>query len=353
MTFDFSAYYRRVQDLKQVQIPASAIRWIERWERPERSHDIVLYLGCNILRTPDIAADVVAVFEALGLDCVAVAGVQFCCGVTWDRNDDVPKGQTIASTTIERLASFGAPLVVHWCPSCDVHFSDVVTGRDQRDLPFRVTSAAAFLAELAAAGQIPWQRSIPSRAVIHGHVGHAGHRHGQRRAREDSTHVDAILRSIPGMTPLGVVDSPPELDYDCGPSVPALPRPEWLRVRAELWGALSATGADLVVTKSHACQREWCDLADEQVRVRCYISLIADALGCRRDYPSNPLVELKRSVGVGGSPPSEVGGLPPAPTDLVELTRPNWSSHGLNETEARAALSRYDWSNQDPTLPPP
>jgi hypothetical protein len=36
----------------------------------------VLYLGCNILRTPEVAAEVVAVFRALGLDFIAVAGVQ-------------------------------------------------------------------------------------------------------------------------------------------------------------------------------------------------------------------------------------------------------------------------------------
>jgi hypothetical protein len=338
VTFDYSAYYRRPQELKQLQIPAAAIRWIERWEPPDRPHEIVLYLGCNILRTPDVAADVVAVFEALGLDFVAVAGVQFCCGITWDRHDDVLKGQGVAETTVDRLASFGPSLVIHWCPSCDVHFSDVVTGRDQRAIPFRVTSAAAFLAELAAAGRIPWRQPVRHRAALHGHVGRIGHRHGQRRAREDTQHVSAILGSVPGIELIGVVDSPPELDYDCGPSAADLPLARWRELRAEGWAALRATGADLVVTKSHACQREWCDLANDAIEVRCYISLVADGLGVLREYPSNLLADLKRAG---------------EPGPLVQLTRANWASHGWSESEARATIARYDWARADPDRPAP
>lgn len=100
-TFDYSAYYRRLQDLKRLQIPAESVRWTEQYSAPERTYDIVLYLGCNILRTPDVAADVVAVFEALGLDFIAVAGVQFCCGITWDRAGDVSKGQSVSDLTIK------------------------------------------------------------------------------------------------------------------------------------------------------------------------------------------------------------------------------------------------------------
>ena len=338
MTFDYSAYYRRPQDLKRLQVPAEAIRWMEQWEEPTKPNRIVLYLGCNILRTPDLAADVVAVFEALGLDFVAVAGVQFCCGITWDRHDEVAKGQAVSSTTVERLASFGPDLVVHWCPSCDVHFSDVIAGRDRQFLPFDVTSVAAFLAELADAGRIPWKQPVPSRAVLHGHIGRTGHREGQRRAREDGDQIGTILRSMPGIDYLGEVKSPEELDYDCGPSVAELDRTRWWSLRSELWTALQATGADLVVTKSHACQREWCDLANDEIGVRCYISLVADALGCRRDYPSNLLTGMKQDATVNG---------------LVQLTRGNWASHGLSEAEAREAVSRYDWSGRSPELPPP
>jgi Fe-S oxidoreductase len=159
-TFDYTAYYRRLQEIKKLQIPADAVCWTERYTPPERAYEIVLYLGCNILRTPDIAADVVAVFTALGLDFIAVAGVQFCCGITWDRFGDIAKGQSVSTNTIERLASYNPQIVVHWCPSCDVHFSDVVTGRDEQALPFTVTNATAFLSDRSRKGLMPWRNPV-------------------------------------------------------------------------------------------------------------------------------------------------------------------------------------------------
>lgn len=91
--------------MKRLQIPAGAIRWLERWEPLERPHQIVLHLGCNILPTPDLAADVVAVFEALGLDFVAVAGVQFCCGP----DPLAPRGSEPGRATRARRAERSPP----------------------------------------------------------------------------------------------------------------------------------------------------------------------------------------------------------------------------------------------------
>jgi Fe-S oxidoreductase len=330
--FDYAAYYRRVQDLKKLQIPAAAARWTERYEAPERPHDIVLYLGCNILRTPDVAADVVAVFEALGLDFIAVAGVQFCCGVTWDRRGDTEKGQSVSSSTLERLASYRPRLVVHWCPSCDVHFSDVVTGRDSNALPFAVMSAASLLADLCRRGAIPWRKPVQGRVVLHSHKGRDGHATGQRRAREDRENVSALLQQIPGVQYLGAVDCPAEFDYDCGPGSQR-ERLRWLAIREQLMAEVRALGPDTLATVSHACQREWCDVADDKLTVRNYISLIAESIGCERSYESNTLAKLKQLAD---------------PQAIVERTQPNWSSHGLSEQEASELARRYTWLVQAP-----
>jgi heterodisulfide reductase subunit D len=332
-TFDYAAYYRRLQDLKKLQIPTGAVRWTERYEPPDRSYAIVLYLGCNILRTPDVAADVVAVFEALGLDFIAVAGVQFCCGITWDRFGDVAKGQNVSANTIQRLASYNPRAVVHWCPSCDVHFSDVVTGRDANTLPFEVTNTAAFLSDLSRRGLLPWRTPLPGRLVLHSHRGRGGHETGQRRARADRLNVSHLLQQLPGAQFLGAVDAPPEYDYDCGPGSLRLERSRWLEIRAELLAETRRRGADTLVTVSHACQREWCDTGDDTLAVRNYISLIAEALGCARTYETNTLGQLKH---LGD------------PQTIVERTQANWSSHGLTERQALRLARRYSWSPRAP-----
>jgi heterodisulfide reductase subunit D len=336
-TFDYTAYYQRVQDIKKLQIPAGAVRWTEHYEQPERSYAIVLYLGCNILRTPDVAADVVAVFEALGLDFIAVAGVQFCCGITWDRFGDVAKGQNVSANTIGRLAAYNPRLVVHWCPSCDVHFSDVVTGRDANTLPFEVTNAPAFLSELSKRGLIPWHKPTSGCMVLHSHIGREGHDTGQRRARADRENVSYLLQQLPGAQFLGVVDSPPEYDYDCGPGS-LRERSRWLEIRAELLAETRRLGADTLVTVSHACQREWCDAGDDTLIVRNYISLIAESLGCARTYETNTLGQLKHLED---------------PQTIVERTQSNWSSHGLSEEQASQIARRYDWSPKAPRLVAP
>lgn len=331
--FDYSRYYRRLQDLKKLQIPADAVQWTERHARPDRAYDVVLYLGCNILRTPDVAADVVAVFRALEVDFIALAGVQFCCGITWDKQGETAKGQQVAGGTIERLAAYKPRLVVQWCPSCDVHFTDVVAGRDAKTLPFAVTNAPAFLRELDARGRIPWRHPVAGKMALHTHSGRDGHAVGQRRAHADRDNVGYLLGRLPGGRYLGPVEAPAEFDYDCGPSLSSLPRERWLATRAGLLEATRALGADTMVTVSHACQREWCDTAEDGFAVRNYISLLAESLGCARNYESNPLEELKR-----------VG----EPESIVARTEANWASHGLDRAEATELARRYLWRKDAP-----
>ncbi|MBM4254997.1 MAG: (Fe-S)-binding protein [Deltaproteobacteria bacterium] len=331
--FNYSAYYRRLQEIKKLQIPAEAVCWTEQYHPPDRAYDIVLYLGCNILRTPDVAADVVTVFRALGLDFIAVAGVQFCCGITWDRFGDVAKGQTVTDLTIERLASYKAGTVVHWCPSCDVHFSDVVTGRDAKTIPFDVTNAPAFLADLSQRGHIPWHHDVTGRVALHCHSGRDGHESGQRRAQADQAHVSQLLSQISGLQFLGAVTAPPEFDYDCGPSSIRVDRAQWLALRVNQLNAVRQTGADTLVTVSHACQREWCDASDASLTVRNYISLVAEAIGCTRSYESDSLGRLKHADNID---------------EIVASTQANWTSHGLSKEQAEDIAEKYSWETPAP-----
>ena len=57
---------------------------------------IVLYLGCNVLRTSHMIQTVNAIFDRLGLDYIAVGGPTYCCGIVHHRNGDIAaaKGMT-------------------------------------------------------------------------------------------------------------------------------------------------------------------------------------------------------------------------------------------------------------------
>jgi heterodisulfide reductase subunit D len=332
-TFNYGAYYQRVQDSKNLQIPRGRISWIERFEPPDRAYEVVLYLGCNILRTPDIAADVTWVFERLGLDFAATAGVQFCCGITWHRANDDEPGRGVSERSVERLSAYKPQTVVFWCPSCNVHFDDIIMGRDGREVPFAITHCTTFLAERAQRGEMPWVREVPRRVALHTHVGRDGHAAGRRRSYEDRTSCTSVLEHVPGVEVVGWVDAPPDFDFDCGPSSADVERGRWLDVRSALVQEARAMGADTLVTISHACQREWCDVGGEGLEVRNYISLVADALGIERDYEVDLLGTYKREAD---------------PRQIVERGRPAWSSHGITEQEALETASKYTWAPTSP-----
>lgn len=323
--FDYGAFFGRLQDLKRLQIGADEISWVERHRPSDRAYDTVLYLGCNILRTPHIAKQVVEVFSHLGLDFAAVGGVQFCCGIVRDRFDGALKGSKVSSRTVTRLEDYQPKQVVMWCPSCNVHFKDVIMGRDARRPEFSITHTPQFLAEMAERGEIEWKREVPCRIALHTHVGMLGHAEGERRARSDRESVTALLATISGVELVGEIRAPPELDYDCGAASLRLPPPRMEELRSELMGPLRSAGqAETLVTISHACHREWCQLTDDQLLVRNYISIVAEALGLGAEQ--DQLGALKKT-----------GDL----EEILDRTREAWTSHGLTRDQARDLAAKY------------
>jgi hypothetical protein len=110
-------------------------------------------------------------------------------------------------------------------------------------------------------------------------------------------------------------------------------REHWLSLRSQQMDAVRELDANSLVTVSHACQREWCDLSDDTIRVRNYISLVADAIGCTRNYESDTLGRLKHSQDLDA---------------LVENTESNWVSHGLSQEQAKAVVRKYSWTTKTP-----
>jgi Fe-S oxidoreductase len=244
----------------------------------------------------------------------------------------------VSARSIDRLSAYGPRTVVFWCPSCNVHYDDVVLGRDGGSVLFEIIHCTTFLAARARRGELGWKREVDRRVALHAHVGREGHETGRRRAREDRESCAALLRSIPGVELVGIVEAPPEYDYDCGPSPVDLDRSRWLEIREELLERARGLGADTVATISHACQREWCDAGEQTLQVRNYVSLLADALGIERDYPVDALGDYKRLAD---------------PDAIVDSGRAAWSSHGLSEQQARAIAAGYTWQANSPRITAP
>src|SRR2546426_865079 len=86
MSYDYGKHFGEItltQDL--TTLPEERTWRLAAPEREPERHQIVLYLGCNVLRTSHMVRTVTAIFDRLGLDYVAVGGPTYCCGIVHHR----------------------------------------------------------------------------------------------------------------------------------------------------------------------------------------------------------------------------------------------------------------------------
>jgi Fe-S oxidoreductase len=235
--------------------------------RDAERHAIVLYLGCNVLRTSHMIRTVTAIFDRLGLDYVAVGGPTYCCGIVHHRNGDRDASEGMNRRTVELFERYQPDEVVMWCPSC-IYFYDEVK---QRKLPFPTRHAAEFLADKLP--QMTFTREVKARVALHRHVQNEARRREGLAGRK-------LLEAVPGLT---VVDIEP---------IPSFGRLCTADVQAELgldrWNALAldemdralAGGADTLATIYHGCQRLLCHFERERpIAIEHYLSVFARGLG--------------------------------------------------------------------------
>ena len=111
---EFTKHVGQIRDFKQLMVPAGETPWVEQYHQPAHPVDVVLHLGCNILRTAHLAYEVVDVFQALGLSFAAVGGPQFCCGIIHHREGDASGATRLSQATAAKFSSYGAKQVVVW-----------------------------------------------------------------------------------------------------------------------------------------------------------------------------------------------------------------------------------------------
>ncbi len=309
---DFSRHIGQIRDFKQLMIPAGETPWVDQYTQPVHPVDVVLYLGCNILRTAHLAYEVVDVFQALGVSFTAVGGPRFCCGIVNHRAGDVSGASRLFQATAAKLRSYGAKQVVIWCPTCQLRFEEIIPEGKASRLP--ITHVTEFLAKQTA--QLPFQCDVSARVAVHTHV-------GKPQRELDAKGAIRVLQAVPGVEVVGTLSSP-DLDYHCSPTLFSQFGSERFRsIRDDLVRKATELGADTLVTTYHSCHREWCEVGRADLVVRNYISIVAEALGCaRRDY----FQEFKKLRN---------------PDAIAALSRPVWETHGLNEEQARELAARH------------
>lgn len=267
-----AAYFKRMSQIINLAAgmqmsPEQYRRLTGRAGSPDRS-DIVMYLGCNVLRTPVIAFSLLDILDRLGVEYALLGGVANCCGLVHLKLEgDVHGTDVITSRTIDKMMALNPRTVLQWCPSCVLQFEETVRGF--RPYPFEFRHVSDFLVGQLDRLRALFVQAIPRRVALHRHDGGLG----------IAEKVEQLLSSVPGLE-IVPIEEHYDWAYSCGPG--ALGNVAAAREashRQTLASAVEA-GAEVLVTQYHTCHRDLAAFEGQYpLEVKNWTTLLAMALG--------------------------------------------------------------------------
>ena len=273
MSFPFGKYFGEIRLLADLQFPDGVKPYADAPPKDPEPKDLLLYLGCNVLRTAHLVTTVVGILEAMGFDFNTVGGPAYCCGIIHYMNGAREASRGYTASTLRHFAAYGPKTVIMWCPSCNEHYDDVV--RHEHDVVFPYEHATAFIARHL--DRVKFVRPVEQRVALHYHTGHP---------QQDSDWANArtILRAIPGLDYVEI-DNPATLGRHCSSKyIGAIGRPAWQEHVSEVAQRATDAGAEVLATIYHSCQREIChEEGHHPFAVINYVTLLAEAMGLPTD----------------------------------------------------------------------
>jgi heterodisulfide reductase subunit D len=270
----FGVMSRGVKVLSRLQLPAEFLAHVTRpaqstagTENAPPPPDVVMYLGCNVLKTPHIALLCLDVLDRIGTTYQVFGGPANCCGILQLRAGDPSGTARIGGNTVAGFAATGAARVLTWCPTCNIQLGETLL--PTVGASFALEHVVPYIADRLDRLAPHFVRRVDRRVALHEHPGVAGVTEGVLR----------ILRAIPG---LEVVDlGQPRVGYMCNSLAPVAAYKRDLHAR-EL-AAAAAAGVDSLVGVYHACHRELCaHEATLPFRIVNFLDLVGEAMGLER-----------------------------------------------------------------------
>jgi Fe-S oxidoreductase len=265
----FHTMSQGVKVLSRLQLPGDLVARVTRSAHASEgpAPDVVLYLGCNVMKTPHIALLCMDVLDRIGARYAVFGGPANCCGVIQFRAGDTKTAGRISGNTIAGFAATGAAKVLTWCPTCNIQLGEVVM--PTTPAAFGLDHVVPYIAARIDRLRPHFVNRIEKRVALHEHPGVGGVTEG----------VLQILGAIPG---LEIVDlARPRVGYMCNSLAPV---PAYKRtLHAQELAAAAEAGVDALVGIYHACHRELC--AHETTypfRIVNFLELVGDAMGVDR-----------------------------------------------------------------------
>ena len=308
----YKNYFRDIDVVHSLQTKPDDRDWLLSTPPDDiKQSDVVLYLGCNVLRTTHLIRTVTDIFKLMGVDFAAVGGKTYCCGILHFQRGDEAAGRSMATTTAANFQKFNPEQVFMWCPSCIYFYDDIM---DMRGKSFDFNHVAEFLVDNM--DKLDFKPQPNTTAALHYHT---GREQGDAEARS----AKLLLSKLPGVNLIDI-GTDPKFGRHCTPAVIDQMEPgSWEDMSRSFVEKAVEMGADTYSTLYHGCQRNMCRYeADYPVKVEHYLTLVGRALGIEHEDTHKKHI-LSGDVEA-----------------IIEETSPCAMANGVSPEEARLTIER-------------
>jgi Fe-S oxidoreductase len=266
----FNTMSQSVKVLSRLQLPADLISRVTRSAHAGPNGptpEVILYLGCNVMKTPHIALLCMDVLDRIGANYSVSGGPANCCGVIQFRAGDLKTAGRVGGNSLAGFAATGAAKVLTWCPTCNIQLGEILMPVIKPS--FALEHVVPYIAERLDLLRPHFVNRVEKRVALHEHPGVGGVTEG----------VLKILGAIPGLT---IVDlAQPRVGYMCNSLAPV---PNYKRtLHAQELQAAEDTKVDALVGIYHACHRELCaHESNYPFRIVNFLELVGEAMGVDR-----------------------------------------------------------------------
>ena len=268
----YSKYFREGEVLHGLQVQPDDREWVLSVPKDDvKPHDVVLYLGCNVLKTSNLVQTVVDIFKLMDVDFVAVGGASYCCGIQHFQRGDESAARSMSHTTMDNFKKFQPEQVVMWCPSCIYFYDDIMDLKEE--MPFQ--HVTEFL--MQNLDKLDFKPQPEAKVSLHYHT-------GREQSDIEARSAFQLLSLLPGIE-VADLGSDARLSRHCTAAARE-------KTGAEIWDGIIKGSFDRAVEENvdiystlyHGCQRDLCrHEKDYPLRVDHYLTLVGPALGIEHE----------------------------------------------------------------------
>jgi heterodisulfide reductase subunit D len=309
------AFHGQVVNLYEVlsalQTKPSEARWLKRVPpQPEKTENVV-FLGCSTPALPDRIFAFLDVLEKMGVNFVALAGGELCCGAPLcPGTGRVKESEEKARELVAGLKAFSPKRVILFCTGCHRQFTEFFSSF--LELDFEVQFYTQFLSENLE--KINFIKPLEKTVTLHDSCVLA------RRCR-DTESPRKLLKAIPGLK-LVEMEHTKEKTLCCG----GMAKETYPEMAQKLGHMLieetQKTGANYMVNVCTFCHLSlYSDVMRYPFGLKDIVTLINESMGGREYEDKLEKYWSCKSV-----------------EEIIEKSRENFEENGFTEEEMRQVL---------------